>query len=163
MATRYPLCNEPTGRSAVCRLSPTAIRNTGPLLRLEQTSMARNVQNGEATPRPHLEFSMDSNPAVIPTAVGMDATESEASGNVGSMKNDRGSGKDNPKPGDDDHCMPSGENPVVDKTIDSNTNETGTLPKTHDEFNSTQDNIFDATRCNMTMEQRALADRRMER
>ncbi|KAG6863852.1 hypothetical protein C0993_010142, partial [Termitomyces sp. T159_Od127] len=125
--------------------------------------MAGNVQNGEATPRPHLKFSVDSNPAMMPTAVGVDAAEPEASGNVGSMKNDGGLGKDNPKPGDDDHCMTSGENPVVDKTINSNTNETGTLPKTHNEFNSTQDDVFDAARRNMTTEQRALTDRRMER
>ncbi|KAG6875812.1 hypothetical protein C0993_007325, partial [Termitomyces sp. T159_Od127] len=107
----YPLRNQPTGRSAVHRLSPTAIRNTGPLLRPEQTSAARNVRNGEATPRPHLEFSADSNPAVMPTAIGVDAAEPKASGNVGSMKNDGGSGKDDPEPSDDDHCMPSGENP----------------------------------------------------
>ncbi|KAG6867122.1 hypothetical protein C0993_006576 [Termitomyces sp. T159_Od127] len=99
----------------------------------------------------------------MPTAVGVDAPEPEASGNVGSMKNDGGSGKDNPEPSDDDHCMTSGENPVVDKTINSNTNETGTLPKTHNEFNSTQDDVFDAARRNMTTEQRALTDRRMER
>ncbi|KAG6898525.1 hypothetical protein C0993_006224 [Termitomyces sp. T159_Od127] len=75
MSQRYPLRNPSSGKSQVRRLSPTAVRNTGPLARPGVTS-----DNTGTSTRPRLAASHLS--AAMPTDANVDATELEASAKV---------------------------------------------------------------------------------
>ncbi|KAG6875265.1 hypothetical protein C0993_010074, partial [Termitomyces sp. T159_Od127] len=94
--------------------------------------------------------TMGTNPAIMPTSQAVDAAEPEASGNVGSLENDKDPSVSNSGPDDDDHHTITGQPPVVDKTKNSNWNKEPEIAAGTEPQNETiRDTVFTAARRSM--------------
>ncbi|KAG6863051.1 hypothetical protein C0993_011475, partial [Termitomyces sp. T159_Od127] len=123
MSQRYPLRNTLSGKPPVRRLSPTAVRNTGPLPRPggpKEDTRVKTDGTGAGLDPAH---SADTPSTVMPAEPPVDAAEPEASGNVASDENDDpGSSLTSLEPDDYDYRSTTGLSPndvdkITDKTL----------------------------------------------
>ncbi|KAH0585940.1 hypothetical protein J132_00595 [Termitomyces sp. J132] len=115
MATRYPLRNQPVGRTSVRRLSPTAVRNTGPIQHTATLAGTGDASTEAAGQGPHFVPTANISTAAMPTIPNVDAAEFQASGNVASIANDgMDSSLTSSESDDDDRRESSALSPVLD-------------------------------------------------
>ncbi|KAG6893523.1 hypothetical protein C0992_009662, partial [Termitomyces sp. T32_za158] len=165
MTSRYPLRNPPSGRPSVRRLSPTAVRNTGPLQH-PRAAMGTGHASTEGTGlEPHFEPDASTSPAAGSAYPDTGTTEPEVGGNVvPEMEDD--SSLTSAESDDDDRR----DNTFVPPEVDTNTNRIDPISQTTNipeyeginPHNLHQEEVFTEACKNLTDEQRARIDRRME-
>ncbi|KAG6884347.1 hypothetical protein C0992_006486, partial [Termitomyces sp. T32_za158] len=171
MASRYSLRSQPAGTSAR-RLSPTAVRQTGPLQRRvkkleepEPTLMTPPDTEPDSSTGPSVSASY----ATMPTEMIVDATELKAGVNVGSLENDASeeSSLTSSLTDEDERQYMSTVDPdsVVDQYSINSTTPTTKLTREPEQTELDEQLIHDVSvaRDHMTSEERNSVDRRMNR
>ncbi|KAG6871587.1 hypothetical protein C0995_002806 [Termitomyces sp. Mi166 len=151
MSSRYTLRSQQPAR-LVRRLSPTAVRHTGPLWfpgTLEETSVGQLSLSDMPDPEPHDGRSTSTNTAAMPTEMDVDAAEPMAGGNVGFSRND--SYVESSLTSSSPHVDERRDVNTVDPVLDSTDNhDTGT--HYHHVAMETEDPFTEARSCLTDME-----------
>ncbi|KAG6882482.1 hypothetical protein C0993_010397 [Termitomyces sp. T159_Od127] len=168
MTSRYPLRNPPSGRLSVRRLSPTAIRNTGPLQRPKALQGTGNASTGNADPGSQSENPASTNHAAMYPGPEADAPEPEASEDVAARGDENMDSSLTSSESDGDDHQDHSTLPVVDSAIDKmgleNQDVLTHVPdiEESESANLPLEDVLIEARRNLTEKQRIHVDRRME-
>lgn len=165
MSSRYSLQSQQTAKS-VRRLSPTAIRNTGPLKRFAKIEEQEQVLTSpEMEPKPPTGNSVSASYATMPTEIYVDDAVPQAGGSVSSPEHDNpeepsltGSLEDN-----DEHRYVSTVEPDTVDPSNIEINAAYPQPAPHDAPDEHLARDIAEARNNMTQDEREQIDKRMEK
>ncbi|KAG6888962.1 hypothetical protein C0992_006919 [Termitomyces sp. T32_za158] len=145
MTSRYPLRNPPSGRPSVRRLSPTAVRNTGPLQRPRAATGTGNARTEGAGAEPHFEPDASTSPAAGSSYPDMGATEPGAGEDVAPGMEDDSSLTSSESDGDDrcDHtCVPPEVNTIGNQADPRGHNTDMPEYETNEPLEAPQEEVF---------------------